>query len=110
MTNLFSFPNMTAGPDQLLVDLATEVPIMPVMVILFTYIVIFTGGSLAQMRRSGYIDPPMWSTLALLVCDILALLFSTKAGIIGPITLVICLALTLFSGVWLFLTRGRFEP
>lgn len=107
---LFNFPNMTAGPDQLLVDLSSEVSVMPIALLLFTYIVVFSGGSMAQARRSGYIDPPMWSTIALLICDLIALLFSTKAGIIGPITLVICIALTLFSAVWLFLTRGRFEP
>lgn len=110
MTNyIFNFPNGTGGPDTFLVNLATEIPLFPIAILIFVWALFAIFGSTQQLLRKGYADIPLWSTLGFLAADFLALIMSTVSGIINPIVLSVFLALTFFSGLWLFLTRGRYE-
>lgn len=109
MTNLFTFPNMTNGVDDLLIDLSAEVIAFPIMLLFSVFIIIFIGGMVAQGRKDGYVDPPIWSTIAFLTVTLMTLIMSVATGIINPIILSIVLGGTLFSGLWLMLSRGRFS-
>lgn len=109
MANLFDFPNMTTGPDNLLVGLATEIPILPVMILVFIWGFVVLTGSIAQGTKKGYVDLPIWTTLGFLLTDLIALIMSTQEGIINPLVLSVLVGLTFFSMLWLSLSRGRFE-
>lgn len=109
MATLFEIPNITNGPDDLIVGLATEIPIFSVMVLLFVFTTVFLGGMATQGRRSGYVDAPLWATLSFLTIDLIALIMSLTPGIINPVVLAVCFGGTFFSALWLFLSKGRFE-
>jgi len=103
--------NFTIGntPDDALIGLATSVPIFPVMLLVFSWFMIFLGGVQRQSRKSGYADLPQWATMASLGCVLLSLIMTIKEGLISLPTLVIVFSITILSALWLFLSRGRFE-
>jgi membrane-associated protease RseP (regulator of RpoE activity) len=109
MANLFEFPNMTSGVDDILIDLSMEVVAFPIMLLVSTWIIIFVGGMTAQARNNAYADAPMWSTIAFLTVTLMGLVMTVATGIINPIVLGVLFGGTLFSALWLFLSRGRFE-
>lgn len=109
MAYLYDLPNISSGADLFLVNLATELPILPVLILIAVWIFVSLGGGLVQWKRTGYIDFPMWSTLAFLTCDLLAFLLSLQSGIINSVVFSVCIAGTFFSALWLFLSRGRFD-
>lgn len=110
----YALPNGTGGLDQVLVDLAkntggtaSPVPVIP-LILTFIWLFVFIGGSMAQNRKSGNIDTPVWATFASLSTFMLALIFSLLSGIISLPVLSITLGLTILSAVWLFTTKERF--
>ena len=76
---------------------------------MFIFGVIFIGGILSQKRRTGYADVPMWAVTASLGTMTAALPMTLKEGIVNLPTLVILVAITLLSGLWLFLDKNRNE-
>jgi len=103
--------NLTLGntPDAAIIGIASAVPIFPIMLLVFSWFMIFLGGVQRQSRKSGYADLPQWATMASLGCVLLSLIMSIKEGFITLPTLVIVFSITILSAIWMFLSRGRFE-
>jgi len=106
---LYNIPNMTGGLDNTIQEIAREVPAFPIGILLFVFGVVFLGGITTQKRRSGFYDSPMWSVIASTSTLLVALLFTLVSGIIDLLTLGVVAAVTIFSGVWLYLSKGRGE-
>lgn len=109
MSYIYDAPNLTGGADQFLVQMGTAVPSFFIGLLLFVFGVIFLGGTNTQKRRTGYADYPMWCLMASLCTMLIALTLSITAGIISLETLGVVVTLTILSGVWYFLSKGRGE-
>jgi len=103
MTYLYNFPNATT-PDNILIQTAQAVPIVPGF-LLFVWGVVFFGGVSRQKLRTGTADYPMWSVVASLGILMLSLIMGIVPGLISLEWTVIVVVITVFSGVWLFLDR-----
>ena len=107
--SLYNAPNMSGGVDQALIGIAGEVVAFPIMILIFVFSFVFLVGMGSQIRRSGYADAPLWATLGSLAMFMVALVFTLSAGIINLMVLSIVVTVTIFSAIWLFLSRGRYD-
>jgi len=105
----YTFPNMTGGIDTLMIGTASTLPFLIPMFLFFVWMVVFLGGMFAQMLRGRTPDIPLWCTMGSLSTLLIAFPLTLKAGLIGQLTLGIVVILTIFSGLWLFLSQGRNE-
>ena len=105
----YTFPNLTEGMDNAIIDTVSAVPSFIPMFLFFVFGVIFIGGSVSQKRRLGTADFPMWATISSLATFMITLPLTLTTGIISLPTLAIVITITIVSGLWLFLSRGRFE-
>jgi hypothetical protein len=105
---IYNLTNATT-PDGVLIGLTNSVPVFPMMILFFTWMFVLLSGSTRQNSRYGYSDIPQWSVLASVSTLLLALLMTTSAGMISGATLAIVVAITILSGVWFFMSRGRNE-
>lgn len=112
-TKSYILPNTTDGFDTLLVGTASAVPVFVPMLLFFVWCVVFLGGSLAQQRRTGTSDLPIWSTIASISTLMMALPLTLAKGLIGgagqTITLVVVVMMVILSGLWLLLSQSRGE-
>ena len=106
---LFNPPNLTGGVDEVIVDVVREVPSFTIGLLLFVFGVIFLGGISTQKRRTGFADYPMWAVTSSLSVLVITLILTIKQGLISLDVLGIVVAITIFSGLWLFLSKGRGE-
>ena len=106
---LYDIPNITNGFDDFLVLLVAEVPIFIPMFLFFVFGVVLVGGVVSQKKRSATVDFPMWVTMASLSTFMISLPLTLLEGLIDIFTLSIVVAVTLMSGIWLFLDRNRRE-
>jgi hypothetical protein len=106
---IYTEPNMTGGMDTLLISLVSEIPALPIMIMVFTYLVVLMGGTSSQNRRQGYSDFPMWNLIASLSILLIALILTVTAGVINLFTLGIVVSINILSGFWFFMSRGRYE-
>jgi len=106
---LFAPPNLTSGIDDALKSTAQSVPLFPVLILVFTFLMVLLGGSSNQRRRVGVADFPFWSVLAGTATTFLALIMTIGGGIISPTTLGIVVAVNIMTGVWFFLSKVRGE-
>lgn len=105
----FTLGNATT-PDESIIAIATATGgLFPIMVLVFTWVIIFLGGMQKQNKRFGYSDAPQWATMASLACVLLSLVMTIKEGLISLPTLLIVMGVATLSGVWFFMSRGRFE-
>jgi len=104
----FNLTNATT-PDQVLIGLADSVKALPIMLLFFTWFMVFFSGVQRQSRRFGYADMPQWAALASLSCVLLGLVMTTTAGLLDLTSFVIVMSVAILSGVWFFLSRGRYE-
>jgi len=109
MANVYTMPNLTGGIDTNIVQIVAQVPQFTIGLLVFVFGVIFIGGISTQKVRTGYADVPMWSVMASISTLMIALLMTIKAGWIDGVTLGVVVAVTIMSGLWLFLSRGRGE-
>jgi len=109
MTNLYTLPNSTSGIDQILIDTVGAVSIFTPLLLAFIFFVVFIGGISRQKNRVGTADYPLWSVTASLSTLIIALILSTVTGVIQLDWLIIVMAITILSGVWLFLDKRQSE-
>jgi len=107
---LYTPPNLTSGIDDALRNTALEVPVFPIMILVFVFMVIVLGGSANQKKRTGFADYPFWFVLGGISITMLALLFSLGVGLINLVTLSIVVALTIMFALWFFLSKARGEP
>jgi hypothetical protein len=105
VTYLYNLPNATNGTDAILTQTVTAMPSLAPLILLFVYFVVFLGGSTRQKLRNGTADYAAWSTVASVITLFIALMMSTITGIIRLDWLVVIVAVTILSGVWLFLDR-----
>jgi len=107
--SLYDLPNSTTGMDDILVETITAVPSFTPLLLLFVFFVVFLGGISRQKLKTGTADYAMWSVVASLATFMIALIMSMVEGIIRLDWLIIVVAVTIFSGVWLFLDRRQSE-
>ena len=104
----FSFPNGTT-PDEVLFNVSSSVPIFPIMILVFTWSLIFLRGAIKQNDRFGNNDMPFWAVLASLATVLLSLTMTVIPGLITLPILLIVMGVTTLSAIWFFLSRGRLE-
>lgn len=109
MANIYPQPSLQGGLDEVLTEVAVAVPQLPIGLLMFVWATIFLGGTATQKTRSGYADSPMWATMASSATLMITIFFSFRAGIINILVLSVVVAITIFSGLWLFLSKGRGE-
>ena len=109
MTYLYNIPNATTGLDDVAVQLVSAVPVFVPMLLTFTFLLVFLGGLISQRKREASADIQQWSVLASLATTMVALLLSTKAGLINLATLGIVIGITILTGVWYFISKGKNE-
>ena len=112
---LYNIPNASGGLDNFMVDLIAEVvptgltTVFIPMFLFFVFGVVLVGGTMAQKRRSVTVDLPMWFAMASLSTFLVSLPLTLRAGLINSFTLSVVIAITLASGIWLFLDRNKRE-
>jgi len=106
---LFSPPNLTSGIDDAITTTAQSVPMFPIMILVFVFLVVVLGGTANQKRRTGNADYPFWFVLGGMTITMIALLFSLGGGLVNLVTLGIVIALTIMFGLWFFLSKVRGE-
>lgn len=106
--SLYNLTNATT-PDGILIGMSTSVSALPIMLLVFIWFAVFIGGSTRQNSKFGYADIPQWSVLASLSCLLLSLIMTITAGILPGAVLGIVVALTILTGIWFFLSKGRVE-
>lgn len=106
---LYEEINLTAGVDDALVSLAQNVPIFPIMLLVFIFGLVLLGGASNQKRRTGSSDIPFWAVLASLSTFMVALLMTLKEGLIDILTLGVVVGVTIMCGLWFFLSKTRGE-
>jgi uncharacterized membrane protein YhdT len=104
---LYNITTNTDGVDATLVAVATQVPEFIYSLLFFVFMFVFLTGSGLQAVRKGFSDLPLWSTMASLSTLLVALILSIKEGVINIEVLLIILSVTIFSGLWLFLSKLR---
>lgn len=110
MANLFDFPNLTGGFDNVFGQLAQQTILFPIMFLVFIFVVIFFSGTTSQIYRRGDADFPLWALVSFLTIDLIALLMTlSETQIINIQVLSICLGGTFLVAFWFFMSRGRFE-
>lgn len=109
MVYKFAQPTLTGGLDQTLVEVATAVPSFMIGFLVFVWGMVFLGGMGQQSARKGHGDAPLWATMASMSIMLLSLLLTLKEGMISGEILGIVVAITILSGIWLFMSKGRNE-
>lgn len=109
MTNVYTMPNLTGGIDTNIIQIVKQVPSFTIGLLVFVWGVVFLGGTSTQSARKGYADMPMWATMASLSTLIVTLILSITAGLMDIVTFGVVVAVTIMSGLWLFLSKGRGE-
>lgn len=106
---LYDTPNLTTGIDEAIVDTVTAIPSFVPMLLTFVFVLVLITGSLQQQRRSGFIDFPLWVTLASISTLMVTLPLTLISGLVNLDVLAIVVTVTILSGVWLFLGRSNRE-
>ena len=106
---LYTPPNLSTGIDEAIVGTVEAVPSFTPMFLLFIFGIVFIGGIVSQKRRTGVADMPMWATISSLATMMITLPLTLTSGLIQLDILVIVVVITILSGLWLFLSRNRYE-
>ena len=114
MSTLYTLPNSTSGLDTIIVDTITATDSHPflgmtTLILGFVFFTVFLGGMYRQKARYGTLDAPMWATVASLMMFMTALVMSMTTGIINLGQLSVVIVITVFCGVWLFLSHKSSE-
>lgn len=106
--SIYDLPNATT-PDAGLIQLFTQVPSIPIMLLVFVWFTVLIYGTRKQTERTGNSDTPQWAVLASLTIFMLALIMTITTGFISLQTLVIVVSITVLTAIWFFMSRGRYE-
>jgi hypothetical protein len=106
---LYEVGNWTSGVDKALVDTVSSVNVFTPMFLIFVFGVVFLTGSIAQKKRDGFADMPMWVTIASVSIMMISLSMTMVEGLIQLETLSIVAIITIFSGFWLFMDKRSSE-
>ena len=80
-------------------------PALTPMLLLFVFFTVTLGGIIRQTMKTGSADYPLWSVIGSMATFLIAMIMSITSGLIRLDWLVIVIVITIFSGVWLFLSR-----
>ena len=106
---LYNIPNQTTGIDTTLIEVMGEVPAFMPSLFFFVFMVIFLGGAVAQKKRTGSSDTPMWAVIASISTLMVALPLTLTVGLVDILTLSILVVITIVSAFWFFMSRRRTE-
>ena len=106
---LYDLPNATGSADAVLYQTVTALPSFIPLLLVFVFFLVMLGGISRQKARTGTADYPMWSVVASLSTFLIALILTLNSGLINIRWLVIVVVITIFSGVWLFLSKKMGE-
>ena len=106
---LYDLPNATTGLDDIAVQTVTAVNAFIPLLLVFIFFVVFLGGISRQKARTGTADYPMWSVVASLSTFMISLILTLYSGLINVGYLVVVTVITIFSAVWLFLSKQKGE-
>ncbi len=111
MAYKYNFPNISANAqaDEILVETTKAVPGLAPGLLFFVFCFVFLSGAIAQKLRLGKVDLPMWSVIASLSTVLTLLPLTLTKGILELEVYAVVIIVTLLSGVWLFLDKGRLE-
>ena len=107
--SIYNIPNMTGGIDETLVEIAATVPQLIYGLLIFVFGFVLLSGSSAQRNRVGYSDYPLWVLMASISCLMISLILTLTEGLISLEILGLVTGVTILSGLWFFLSRGRGE-
>jgi len=96
----------TSGLDGMLVETAGAVPSFVPMFLFFIFGIIFIT-TFKKQKETGVGDAPLCSTIASVVTLIVSIMLSARTELMDILTLSIVVAITIFSGIWLFSSRDR---
>lgn len=105
---IFDLPNATDGMDSIIIDVVSAVPMFSNMLLAFMFALIFLGGTSQQLKRTGFSDLPFWAVTAGMVTTLFATLFSI-IGLVNIQTMGVVIGITLLSGIWFLMSKGRGE-
>jgi len=111
---LYDIPNITSGGtatglDDFIVLTIAEINVFTPMFLIFVFGVVWVGGMTSQKRRTGASDMALWTTMASVSTFMVSLPLTLLGGLIDITTFSIVVAVTLMSGIWLFLDKNRRE-
>jgi len=106
---LYDLPNSTSGFDATAAQVVGEVNAFIPAFLFFVFFTVFLGGIARQKARTGTADYPMWSVVASLSTFIVSLILTLYSGLIQVGYLVVVTVITIFSAVWLFLSKKAGE-
>mgnify|MGYP000509871196 CR=1 FL=1 len=109
MAHLYELPNSTAGMDNIIIEVINITPALSPMLLLFVFFTVTLGGIVRQTFKTGSADYPLWATIGAMSMFLVAMIMSITAGLIRLDWLVIVVVITIFCGVWLFLSRRGSE-
>ncbi len=106
--SLYTLTDATT-PDGVLIGISSSVPVLPIMILVFTWFFIFITGARKQADRTGDADVSQWALLSSVTILILSLIMTITAGLLTLPVLIIVVSITILTAVWFFLSRGRIE-
>ena len=105
----YDLPNMTNGMDSAMVGVFAQVPELSAGILMFVWFFIFISGTSMQKKSTNYVDYPQWALMSSIPTLLLSLIFTLREGMIGIEVLSIVVSITIMSGLWFFLSKGRNE-
>lgn len=105
---VYNIPEVNGtGMDVVLSTISGTVNIFTPFLLLFIFCLIFITGYRKQKNETGNGDAPLWATIGGIATSVVALILSTRAGLIDVGTLVITIVITIMAGIWLFSSQDR---
>jgi len=102
--SIYNQPNLTSGIDGTFVELLQQ-SLLYHWAFGFCIWICFYNWNGYTKAKTGHADMPMWAVMASISTLIVTLLLSIKSGLINIETLAIVISITVFSGLWLFLSK-----
>lgn len=106
---LYDQPTLMGGMDDTLVEVASTVSTFIPGLLIFVFGFIWISGMATQKRATGYADVQMWTVMASVGTMLVSLMLTLRDGLMNIEILGVVMAINVFSGLWLFLSRGRGE-
>lgn len=105
MAYLYNLPNNTTNLDQVLVQTVSAVPGLTPLLMAFVFFVVLLGGSGLEKLRRGTADYAMWSVVASMSMLMVTIMMTVISGIVRLEWFVTAIVITIFCGIWLFLSK-----
>lgn len=101
---IYALPtNNTVTPDQLVINISQNVPIIPNILLVTIFLVIALSGYMSKSRREGSEKAgnlPMWFAIAGLITSTGSFILFLADGIVNITTVITCFSVTILSCLW----------